>query len=129
MKLTFGFQKRYFFLMLILLMIEVIIGFDFHDKLIRPYGGDFIVVIFLYCCIKSFIQADVLKTAVGILIFAYLVEVSQYFHLVRILALQNNKPALILLGDSFSFNDLIAYTLGIALVLLLENLKRSLQNF
>ena len=78
-------KSGYFLLLLILLIVELMIGNYLHDKYIRPYGGDFLVVILLYCFIKSIIDISVMKTAIAVLIFAYAVEISQYFHLVNIL--------------------------------------------
>ncbi|SHM12183.1 DUF2809 domain-containing protein [Mucilaginibacter sp. OK098] len=124
-----GFHKRYFLLALLLFIIEFIIGADVHDAIIRPYGGDFLVVILLYCLIKSFINTPVFKTACGVLLFVYIVEISQYFHLVSLLGLQNSKTTKILLGTSFSFTDLLAYTLGILLVIIIENVRHSMKNF
>ena len=39
----------YFFLAILLLMIEIVIALFVHDELIRPIGGDFLVVVFLSC--------------------------------------------------------------------------------
>ena len=125
----FRFHKLYFLSALLLFVIEFIIGADVHDAVIRPYGGDFLVVILLYCLIKSFVNAPAFKTACSVLLFAYLVEISQYFHLVNLLGLQNSKIAKILLGTFFSFTDLLAYTLGILLVIIIENAKHSMKNF
>lgn len=114
----------YFTPALLLLLLEMLIGRYAHDNIIRPYGGDFLVVILLYCLVKSFFNTPPVKTAVLILLFAYAVEVSQYFHLVALLRLQHSKTALILLGSSFSWMDLLCYTLGIALVILVEKLRK-----
>jgi hypothetical protein len=54
--------------------------------------------------------------------FADIVEVSQYFHLVSLLGLQDFKLAKILLGISFSFIDMFTYTFGIILVIIAENI-------
>ncbi|MDB4918985.1 DUF2809 domain-containing protein [Mucilaginibacter sp.] len=125
----FGFNKSYFIFTLFLLIIEFIIGADIHDAVIRPYGGDLLVVILIYCLIKSFINAPAFKTACRVLLFSYIIEVSQYFHLVKLLGLQHSKIAKILLGTSFYFTDLLAYTLGIVLVIIVENVKHSMKNF
>ena len=116
------FNKTYFILTLLLLLTEIYIGLYMHDTIIRPYGGDFLVVILLYCLVKSFINFPVLLTAGWVLFFAYAVEVSQYFHLVKILGFQDSKTAKILLDTSFSFIDMLTYTLGIILVIATENL-------
>ena len=121
---TFMKINRVYFLWFILLLIaELVIGVYIHDTCIRPYGGDFLMVILLYCFIKSFLNTPVAKTAVGVLVFAYAIEVSQYFHLVMLLGLAHSHVALLLLGNSFSFIDLLCYTLGILLVVLVEKIR------
>jgi hypothetical protein len=129
MKLKLGFHKWYFALTLVLLAIEFIIGADFHDTIIRPYGGDFLVVILIYCFVRSFLNTPPVTTAIAVLILSYAVEISQYFHLVAQLGLAHSHVAKILLGTSFSFTDILAYTLGIITVLIVEHLKNSLKNF
>lgn len=114
------FDKFYSALSVLLFLTEVFIGRYLNDAIIRPYGGDFLVVILIYCFVKSFVNTPVVATAIGVLIFAYIIEVSQYFHLVNLLGWQHIKAARIVLGTSFSFIDLLTYTLGIMLVLIIE---------
>ena len=95
-----------------------------HDRLIRPYGGDYLVVILIYCAVKSFIKAAPLKIAIGVLLFSYCVEILQYFHIVDRLGLSGNKIARIVIGYGFEWMDLLAYTFGISTVLFLERLSR-----
>jgi len=100
-----------------------------HDMIIRPYGGDFLVVILIYCFVRSFINTAAVPTAIAVLLFAYAVEISQYFHLVNVLGLERSSLAKALLGTSFSFIDLLMYTLGTITILVVEHLKTSLKNF
>lgn len=127
MKLRF--HPWYFALTVLLFAFEFVIGADVHDTIIRPYGGDFLVVILIYCFIKSFVDTPPVKTAAAVLILSYVVEISQYFHLVTQLGLAHSRLAKILLGTSFSFTDILAYTSGIVTVLLTEHLKKSMKNF
>jgi hypothetical protein len=92
------------------------------DKIIRPYGGDFLVVILIYCFIKSFFDTSIVKTAIGVLLFSFLVETLQYFDIVNRLGLKNFRIARIVIGTSFSWTDIIAYVLGILTVVSLEYL-------
>jgi hypothetical protein len=119
----FSFSKKYFLLTSLLLAIEIFIAAYMHDPFIRPYFGDFLVVILLYCFAKSFINISVWKAAIGVLLFAYLIEMMQYFQLAKLLGLQNSKLARIIIGSSFGWEDILAYTLGIIAVLLLERKK------
>ncbi|MES2279158.1 MAG: DUF2809 domain-containing protein [Bacteroidota bacterium] len=127
MKLTFS--LRYLMLAVLLFVTEVLIAAYLHDAVIRPYGGDFLVVILLYCFVKSFIDTPVMITAIGVLIFSYMIEVSQYFHFVDVIGLGESKLAVVILGNYFAWTDLLAYTLGIATLMLLEQMriKRSIE--
>lgn len=116
-------KLAYFFLFLLLLIVEVAIAIYMRDAVIRPYGGDFLAVMLLYCFIKSFIETPVIKTAIGVLAFAYSVEISQYFHLVKHLGVTHSHLALLILGNNFSFRDLLCYTLGILVVLSVEKIR------
>jgi hypothetical protein len=114
------FQLKYFLLTLVLFIMEVIIGLYFHDAIIRPYFGDFLVVILMYCFVKSFVNTPVIRTAFYVLLYAYAVEISQYFHFINILGLGRSKIAVLILGTYFSWTDMLMYTLGILLVILIE---------
>jgi hypothetical protein len=118
------FNIIYFLLASALFITEVLIAHYLHSGFIRAYGGDFLVVIFLYCLVMSFIKAPVFGTACWVLIFAYAVEISQYFHLVSLLGLQNSRIAKLILGTTFSMIDLLTYTMGISLVIITEYLIR-----
>jgi hypothetical protein len=116
----FGFHKNYFIGTVILFLVEVFIGFYMHDAIIRPYGGDFLVVILLYCLVKSFTSLRICTAALGVLVFSYLVETLQYFHIVNLLGLEKSKIACIIIGTYFAWSDLLAYTLGMLVVLATE---------
>jgi hypothetical protein len=119
----FRFHKGYFLLALLLFIIEVLIAAFAHDRFVRPYVGDFLVVIFLYCFVRSFFKTPYLWVAVSVLLFSYVVEVSQYFHFIRHLGLQQSRLANLILGSGFEWKDLVAYTLGIFLVIGIEKLR------
>lgn len=92
-----------------------------HDNFIRPYVGDFLVVILIYCFLKSFLNIPVIPLALSVLLFSYCVETLQYFQLVNKLGLQHSKLARIVIGTSFEWIDIIAYTLGIAFIIFIES--------
>jgi len=120
--MKFRFNTRYFVLAVLLFIIEALIARYLHDEFVRPYVGDFLVVILIYCFVCSFVQAPVLPLATGVLIFAYLVEISQYFHLVKLLGWEHSRLANVILGNYFTWNDMVCYTLGIGAVLLINKL-------
>jgi nitric oxide reductase large subunit len=70
----FKFNVKYFGLTIVLFIIEVLIGVYMHDAIIRPYGGDVLIGILIYCFVKSFINTPVWPTSIAVLLFCYLVE-------------------------------------------------------
>jgi hypothetical protein len=117
------FRKQYFLLTILLFTVEVLIALFLHDRIIRPYVGDFLVVILIYCFVRTFFKISVFKATLGTLLFAYLVEFLQYLNLIGKLGLQNSRIANLILGNLFHWVDLLAYTLGIASVIVFEKLK------
>ena len=116
------FNRRYFIIAIIILLVEILIAFFIHDTIIRPYIGDFLVVILIYCFVKSFLNTPVWSTALAVLLFSYAVEISQYFHIINKLGLQHSKIASIIMGTTFGRTDLAIYTAGIGVVIFGESL-------
>lgn len=114
------FNKNYFFLTLLLFVVEVCIALFVHDNFIRPYIGDVLVVILIYCFVKSFLKVSVTKAAIFVLLFAFSIETLQYLTIVEKLGLGNNKLAKTVIGTSFSWEDILAYIAGIMTVIVFE---------
>lgn len=127
MQYKMNFNLRYFITFIVLLITEILIALFVHDTIIRPYVGDLLVVILIYAFIKSFIATPPLQTAVAVLAFAFTIELLQYFNIVNRLGLQHSKIARIIIGTSFSWHDLLAYTAGFALIVLAEYRKKKNQ--
>lgn len=121
-KLTFmiRFNRAYFILTIVLFIIEFLIAIYAHDEIIRPFVGDLLVVILLYCLVKSVFNANTMGVAIGVLIFSYALETLQYFHIVELLGLSHLNWANILIGTSFEWMDLLMYTLGIIIILIIK---------
>lgn len=124
MKSFFRFSPVCFSLFIILLLTEILIALFVHDTMIRPYIGDLLVVILIYAFIKSFLATPATKTALAVLAFAFIIELLQYFNIVHQLGLQHSKVARLVIGTSFSWKDLLAYSAGFVLILVVENLKK-----
>lgn len=117
--------RFYFIATVLLFLTEVLIALFVHDDLIRPYFGDFLVVILMYCFVRSFFRVSVLQTAVFVLLVSYLIETLQYFSVLEKLNLQKYRWLAIIMGTSFAWVDLLAYTLGIIFVLLIETMLKN----
>ena len=101
-------------------IIEVLIALFVNDKFIRPYLGDVLVVILIYCFLKSFLRMPVLSAAISVLVFAFTIEFLQFLNIVEKLSLEEYKIARTVIGTSFSWIDLLTYIAGIVIVIAVE---------
>jgi hypothetical protein len=115
-------NSKYILLTLLLLIIEITIAVFVRDQFIRPFFGDFLAVILVYCGLRIFKQ-NILKTALMSLFIAYFIEILQYFKFIEITGLIKYKVLAILIGNSFSWLDILAYSLGFVFILLIENFE------
>ncbi|TDP61960.1 DUF2809 domain-containing protein [Flavobacterium dankookense] len=111
------FNRNYFLSFLLLFVIEVLIALYVHDDFIRPYFGDFLVVLLLYCFLMGFIKSNKYIIAVIVLIFAFLIEFAQFLNVIKLFGLQNNTLARTVIGTSFSNHDLLIYFLAFIIVI------------
>jgi hypothetical protein len=111
------FNVRHFVLFLIVFVMEILIALFLHDRIIRPYIGDVLAVVWVYLLVKSFTNLMPVTVAITSFAFACLVEYAQYIHLVKILGIQNNKLLCTVLGTGFEWLDIGAYFCGALLSL------------
>jgi hypothetical protein len=125
MGMKLRFEKRYFISASALLALEVLIALYLHDKIIRPYVGDVLAPVFLYCLVRSIFVASPKRAAAWVLAISFLLEFLQYIHFLEILGWQHIRWVRIVLGNHFEWADLLAYTGGVALVLWAEQLLQA----
>ena len=116
----FKFNKLYFFAFLLVLFAEIGIATFIKKGFIRSTFGDYLVVILIYCFVKSFVISKPFYVAIGVLIFAFVVEFMQLSNILVPLKLENNILAKTILGSTFHITDLVAYILGITTILIAE---------
>lgn len=119
-----GFNIKYLCAFIVVFIIELIIAVFIHDNFIRPYLGDVLVVVLIYCFIRSFVEMKTNLLSLYIFIFAVLVEVGQYFNLAELLGLSDYKIARIIIGSTFDIKDIACYLAGCTGLFLLEMVKR-----
>ncbi len=118
------FRKSYFIVAIVILMIEIAIALFLDSGFIRHTFGDFLVVVMLYCFMRSFINLKAFYTALTVLAIAFSIEFLQLWNLLDYLDLRQNSLAVIILGSTFEITDLFAYCLG-ALTAFIIDLKTS----
>ena len=114
------FSLKNFLVFAFLLLLEIAIAQT--SGFIRHTFGDFLVVILLFYLVKAFFNFSNKTVGISVLMFAYIVEFLQLTPLLEFLGLENNRLAIIIFGATFSIGDLIAYTLGVGTILLLEKI-------
>lgn len=117
MKLQFS--LKYFLISIFIFLIEVLIATKLKDVFfVRAYLGDVIVVILLYTLVKSFFRVNNEKLIGGILIFSCIVEFAQYFNIAEKLGFRQGSLMYIVIGNSFSWIDILCYAAGSLLIYL-----------
>lgn len=114
----FTFKLKPFIIFLLLFCVEVSIALWVDDAIIRPFFGDFLAVIGLFFLLKTFLVMSDLNLAFASLGFAYLLEFLQYCNFLKFVGLEKYKIIAIVLGSSFDWRDIFAYTLGIFAIFL-----------
>ena len=118
------FHYRYFLLATGLFILEIGIARFAHDRFVRPYVGDFLATIWLYCLLKSVWSAPAGRVVAVALLVSYIIELAQLAHLLSWLGWQHSAAARLVLGSQFEWGDMLAYTLGAAVALGLERAGR-----
>jgi hypothetical protein len=119
----FSFNLKYLVLTIILFFIELLIALFVKDTIIRPFVGDALVVVLIYCFLRIILQADSWKIALGVLLFAFLIEILQYFNYVKLLGLEHNRILSVAMGKTFAWEDFLAYFVGFLLIIVGEKIS------
>jgi Protein of unknown function (DUF2809) len=119
--MTLVFNVKYLLLAAFLFAVEVCIALFIRDALVRPFVGDALVVILIYCFFRIFFRVAYWKAALAVFAFACLVEILQYFDYVARLGLENNRALSVMLGRTFEWMDFVAYLAGFLFIILIEN--------
>lgn len=117
MKLQFS--LKYLLLTIFIFLVEVLIATKLeHIFFVRAYLGDVIVVMLLYTFVKTFVKMNDQKLILGILVFSFLVEFAQYFNIAEKLGFRPGSLMYIVIGNSFSWIDILCYAVGCLLLYL-----------
>ena len=109
-------RLRYFIALLVLLAVEVVIALFVHDRFIRPYVGDIIVVAVVYCCFRILIPRGAPLMPLYATAFAVLVEILQLFNIADLMGLGADSALRIIIGSTYDFIDIVCYCIGGVLI-------------
>lgn len=119
MKLRFSLKNL--IIAIVIFVVEVLIATVFKDIFfVRAYLGDVFVVMLMYYFVKAFAEINPTKLIIGLVVFSFIIEFLQYFHFGELLGFKDNKVAMIVLGNSFSWIDILCYLAGGIILYLIE---------
>lgn len=117
MTLTFN-GRAFAALIAVTALLALIALYGAPYPFLRGFVGDVVAVGWVYLVYRTFIRARVWVLAVAALLTGYAVEVGQY--LARLYGWQIEQPVLrVVLGSVPDWWDVLAYTVGFAVVLVL----------
>ena len=105
-----------------LLAAEVCMALFVNDSFIGPYVGDMLVTLLLCCLCRVIIPSKLRLLPLYVFSFAACVEIGQYFDLVALLGLADNRFLSVLMGRTSSWLDLLCYAVGCVAAFLLDQI-------
>lgn len=101
----------------VLLAAEVCIALFVHDAFVRPYLGDVLVIVLLYCLGRGVLGVRGRWLVPAVTALGVLAECLQYFRLADRLGLAEGSVLRVILGSTFDWKDLLCYLAGGVLLL------------
>ena len=117
--IKFRFHVGYFLIAISLFLIEVLIA-KYVTGWVRSYLGDVLVVMLIYSATMTVIELNKKLVVLLTLVLACAIEFSQYVKLAELLGFEKGSVAYIVLGNTFSIEDLVCNVLGGFIILIIE---------
>lgn len=120
--LEYNIKSRIVYLIatLVLFLIEFWIERNLESGFIRFYVGDYLVAILLYTLFMFSCKPRYFPAAMAVLFVCYATEVFQWMDVLSMLHIKKTRITNILLGSTFSWTDMLCYTLGAFTVFWIE---------
>lgn len=124
--MKFRFNLNCFIASVLIFLTEVLIATKLKNLFfIRAYLGDVIVVVLIYTFVLSFLDIKNKKVLIlGIFLFSCVIEFAQYFGIAEALKFEKGSIARIVVGSSFSWWDILCYSVGCLFLWIISGLKQ-----
>lgn len=107
------FRPNYLIVAAALFVVEVVIAREYiPGTFVRNSVGDVLVIPFLYYLLRGLTKATPAVALIVGLAAGLTAEVLQYLHLADLLGLKKGSVPYIVLGNTFSWLDLLMYSIG-----------------
>lgn len=118
-------RRGYLLCAVALFLIEVLIATRLsHWGFVRSSLGDVLVTMLLYCAALAVRDFERKRLSLAIFVLACLIEGGQYLHLAAALGLKPGSVLRVVIGDSFSWSDIVCYFAGCVLALAVDRGRR-----
>jgi hypothetical protein len=92
--------------------VEVSIALFMHDGIVRPFIGDSLAVMLVYCALRAATPVGARTAIAAALAIASTIEFGQLIGVLDLLGLRSNRVAMVVLGTGFDPMDFVAYGVG-----------------
>ena len=106
-----------------LLILEVCIALFVHDRFVRPYIGDVLVVMVVYAAVRVVFPEGCRMLPLYVFLFAAGVELLQLFGVAELPVVRSSTFLRILIGTTFDFSDILCYAVGCAILGCIQKIK------
>ena len=102
----------YAVLFVLLMLIEIYIAAFVTNVFVRSYLGDVFITLLICFFVQAVIPKKINFLSILVFLFALVVEIGQYFDVVKLLGLDDYKLISVWFGRCYSFYDVICYAVG-----------------
>ena len=120
------FKLKYFLISLSIFIIEFLIARFINGGFIRNVLGDYLVVFLIYYFLLTFFKWQQFKVAIFVLLLAYFIEFLQYLKILKILGIPRSTFTTMVLGSSFDWCDILAYTLAFLSIIFIQRFVKKI---
>ncbi len=107
------FRPTYLVIAAVIFVVEVAIARGaIPGTFVRNSVGDVLVIALLYCFLRGVTKSTPAVALAAGLAAGLTVEVLQYLHLADLLGLKQGSLPYVVLGNTFSYSDLLMYAIG-----------------
>ncbi|MFL9840302.1 DUF2809 domain-containing protein [Sphingomonas sp. ST-64] len=118
------FHRGYALTALALFAIEVVIALFVRDRFVRPYLGDTLAVLLVYCGLRAITRLRAAPAAVTAFGVAVMVELGQLIGILDLLGWRDSPLARTILGTGFEWKDFLAYGAGAVIAIATEAIAK-----
>lgn len=105
-----------------LMLTEICIAAFVTGGFVRSYLGDVFITLLICSFLAAVVPKKIPFLSLFVFIFSVMVEIAQYFDVVKLLGLADCKFISVWFGRSFSYYDIVCYAIGCAVFFVIDRI-------